>query len=118
MSNYPLDKKMLEEEYGDLLIKAALREYAIEQSERLEREAAGEEPLPPADDRVIRGHSGGRRGRMAARCCLPVPKRPLPGWRWYFWRRRLPSPRRLRFRRRKKADRAAKGAGDHPVLHR
>lgn len=55
MSNYPLDKKMLEEEYGDLLIKAALREYAIEQSERLEREAAGEEPLPPADDRVIRG---------------------------------------------------------------
>ena len=29
MSNYPLDKKMLEEEYGDLLIKAALREYAI-----------------------------------------------------------------------------------------
>ena len=31
MSNYPLDKKMLEEEYGDLLIKAALREYAIEQ---------------------------------------------------------------------------------------
>ena len=42
MSKYPLDQNDMQEQYEDLLIKAALKEHARKESARLEQEAAGE----------------------------------------------------------------------------
>lgn len=44
----------MQEQYEDLLIKAALKEHARKESARLEQEAAGEAAVPPAEDNVIR----------------------------------------------------------------
>lgn len=41
MSKYPLDQNDMQEQYEDLLIKAALKEHARKESARLEQEAAG-----------------------------------------------------------------------------
>ena len=54
MSKYPLDQNDMQEQYEDLLIKAALKEHARKESARLEQEAAGEAAVPPAEDNVIR----------------------------------------------------------------
>ena len=43
MNKYPLGDNVLQEEYEELLIKLALKEYATEQSEKLMRES-NEEP--------------------------------------------------------------------------
>jgi len=40
MSKYPLDQNDMQEQYEDLLIKAALKEHARKESARLEQEAA------------------------------------------------------------------------------
>lgn len=50
MSKYPLDQNDMQEQYEDLLIKAALKEHARKESARLEQEAAGEAAVPPAED--------------------------------------------------------------------
>ena len=46
MSKYPLDQNDMQEQYEDLLIKAALKEHARKESARLEQEAAGGRPFP------------------------------------------------------------------------
>ena len=46
MSKYPLDQNDMQEQYEDLLIKAALKEHARKESARLEQEAAGEAAVP------------------------------------------------------------------------
>lgn len=38
MSKYPLDQNDMQEQYEDLLIKAALKEHARKESARLEQE--------------------------------------------------------------------------------
>ena len=46
MSKYPLDKEALVEEYGDLLIKLALKSYMKEQAQQLEQEDSENIPAP------------------------------------------------------------------------
>lgn len=45
MSKYPLDQEALVEEYGDLLIKIALKAYMKEQAQLLEQEEAEAAPV-------------------------------------------------------------------------
>ena len=46
MSKYPLDREALAEEYGDLLIKIALKAYMKEQAQLLEQEEADDPRRP------------------------------------------------------------------------
>ena len=64
-NNYPLDEKALEEQYADLLLKIALKEYLKEQALQMKQQEAEAAPAP-----------------------LPQPL-PSPRWkgRKAFWRR-------------------------------
>lgn len=53
MSKYPLDKEALVEEYGDLLIKLALKSYMKEQAQQLEQEDAENIPAPQPKGNVV-----------------------------------------------------------------
>lgn len=53
MSRYPLDRSALEEEYGDVLIKIALKAYIKEQAQQLEQEELTEAPAPQPNDNVV-----------------------------------------------------------------
>lgn len=64
MSKYPLDQNDMQEQYEDLLIKAALKEHARKESARLEQEAAGEAAVPPAEDT--------KTGTTAEKATVPV----------------------------------------------
>ncbi len=45
-SNYPLDEKALEEQYADLLLKVALKEYLKEQALLMQQQEAEADPAP------------------------------------------------------------------------
>lgn len=53
MSKYPLDQEALVEEYGDLLIKIALKAYMKEQAQLLEQEEAEAAPVPAPKGNVV-----------------------------------------------------------------
>lgn len=53
MSKYPLDREALVEEYGDLLIKIALKAYMKEQAQLLEQEEAEAAPVPAPKGYVV-----------------------------------------------------------------
>lgn len=53
MSKYPLDQEALVEEYGDLLIKIALKAYMKEQAQLLEQEEAEAAPIPAPKGNVV-----------------------------------------------------------------
>ena len=53
MSKYPLDKEALVEEYGDLLIKLALKSYMKEQAQQLEQEDSEAVPAPQPKGNVV-----------------------------------------------------------------
>lgn len=53
MSKYPLDKEALVEEYGDLLIKLALKSYMKEQAQQLEQEDSENIPAPQPKGNVV-----------------------------------------------------------------
>ena len=53
MSKYPLDKEALVNEYGDLLIKLALKSYMKEQAQQLEQEDAEDIPAPQPKGNVV-----------------------------------------------------------------
>lgn len=53
MSKYPLDKEALVNEYGDLLIKLALKSYMKEQAQQLEQEDAEDIPVPQPKGNVV-----------------------------------------------------------------
>lgn len=53
MSKYPLDQEALAEEYGDLLIKIALKAYMKEQAQLLEQEEAEAAPVPAPKGNVV-----------------------------------------------------------------
>ena len=53
MSKYPLDREALAEEYGDLLIKIALKAYMKEQAQLLEQEEAEAAPVPAPKGNVV-----------------------------------------------------------------
>ena len=45
-NNYPLDEKALEEQYADLLLKIALKEYLKEQALQMKQQEAEAAPAP------------------------------------------------------------------------
>ena len=50
-NNYPLDEKALEEQYADLLLKIALKEYLKEQALQMKQQEAEAAPAPqPAQE--------------------------------------------------------------------
>lgn len=53
MNKYPLDQEALVEEYGDLLIKIALKAYMKEQAQLLEQEEAEAAPVPAPKGNVV-----------------------------------------------------------------
>ena len=53
MSKYALARNALEEEYGDLLIRIALKEYMKEQARLLEEEEAMTQPTPQPKNNVV-----------------------------------------------------------------
>ena len=55
MSKYPLDQNDMQEQYEDLLIKAALKEHARKESARLEQEAAGCDRYILSMDQLLSG---------------------------------------------------------------
>lgn len=66
-NNYPLDEKALEEQYADLLLKIALKEYLKEQALQMKQQEAeaAPAPQPTQEKRWPSGRWAGRR-----------PKRP------------------------------------------
>ena len=70
MSKYPLDQEALVEEYGDLLIKIALKAYMKEQAQLLEQEEAEAAPVPAPKGNVQR-HSGRSTWRTPRRRSYP-----------------------------------------------
>lgn len=70
-NNYPLDEKALEEQYADLLLKIALKEYLKEQALQMKQQEAEAAPRRSRHRRAVmwwRWPSGRWAGRR--------PKRP------------------------------------------
>ena len=57
-NNYPLDEKALEEQYADLLLKIALKEYLKEQALQMKQQEADAAPAPQniQDKHFLRKH--------------------------------------------------------------
>lgn len=96
MSKYPLDKEALVNEYGDLLIKLALKSYMKEQAQQLEQEDAEDIPAPQPKGNVVAAAFRQVHWEDAKDTVLYGLKRVLPAWQCYFWQWRLLLPRHLR----------------------
>ena len=81
-NNYPLDEKALEEQYADLLLKIALKEYLKEQALQMKQQEAeaAPAPQPTQESSNVVGVSPAWRGGFW-RPPLPLPQ-PLPSPRW------------------------------------
>ena len=93
-NNYPLDEKALEEQYADLLLKIALKEYLKEQALQMKQQEAEAAPAPQptqessnvvavafrqvgwqeTKETLLHGVSGGRPYRYHSLCPLPGGK--------------------------------------------
>lgn len=100
MSKYPLDQEALVEEYGDLLIKIALKAYMKEQAQLLEQEEAEAAPVPAPKGNVVAAAFRQVNLEDAKETVLSGLKRASPASLWCCWLQPSPSPRPLRPRAR------------------
>lgn len=96
MSKYPLDREALVEEYGDLLIKIALKAYMKEQAQLLEQEEAEAAPIPAPKGNVVAAAFRQVNLEDAKETVLSGLKRASPASLWCCWLQPSPSPRHLR----------------------
>lgn len=101
MSKYPLDQEALVEEYGDLLIKIALKAYMKEQAQLLEQEEAEAAPVPAPKGNVVAAAFRQVNLEDAKETILSgLKKGASPASLWCCWLQPSPSPRPLRPRER------------------
>lgn len=97
-NNYPLDEKALEEQYADLLLKIALKEYLKEQALQMKQQEAEAAPAPqPAQksSNVVAVAFRQVGWQETKETLLHGLKKVSPEWRWCFWRPPLPLPQPL-----------------------